>query len=843
MTTPQITELTNADELENGAGATTDLAETAGTADEKQSRGPLLDLPDKDAARRVVAMRKLRHKTRSRRAAEALRVIYWRKGFRFVTLTGNEDTGNWKAVLPMGASKQPPNPNKVDRLIRRIVSVVTNDPPVPNAIPERDDDKAISAAELSTRILKVEGASTALNLARTLRRMMDKSATFRSSFAFFYVDTQGGGHRPLSMLAHPDATNIDNAEVDPATGAPADDSTAKERFVMADGTLTDNIMQADRQWLPKIKVRLLTPQHVDLLPETADSIDEAIGVTIQLYSTLGELKAQHPDFFKTAQPADVRAIVEYKPEEWKSYLPREMRGEWTAPKQTPDGGYDDDAIVFPTLTYYKQHAEYPEGAYVVTIGALFRLHAEVWARPVQLADGTEKMEYLELPVAQCRNLDDDVDDDQMGIAIGEKLGPMDEIRATILGYALNYLFRFGNPQPYLPIGTTIQPKQLTYRTGDPIYVPPGAQPYYENVPEFPHKISELGMEMSRELDDESDLQQAAQGVEDSSVQSGIHAQTIVEQSNIALSQIKENAGDCYKRMCRVVLQLWRVFYDVEQQVDYEGEDGAWKRAEWIGTDLGSTKLVEIARGSFTMQAPTAKQAQATQWFQAGVIKPDEYEQIIATGIGPTLGVEDNPERKRVMGQLAQWREGPTEADTEAATQYQEAQQQQQQAQAQQQQEMAAQSQSVAHATGAPQPVPNVQAAPLAPLVLPGDPFAADQRACDQEQDSAMIRHRAIKRIMATKAFGNQPQFWKDALVAEYERMRSAAGVMTVAEQSQMAMQAAQMKLWVAQTPKVQVIDKSATAATIGPDVAAAQAAYHGGAQPGAQPAPPQQQPA
>lgn len=819
---PLKTELTNDGDLDTSAGATIDLAETGASAaggPDATAQGPLLDLPPKEAARRVVAMRKLRSRLRQRRFAEAMRVVYWRKGYRFVTLTGDEDRGNWRAVLPVGSAKLPPNPNKVDRLLRRVTSVVTSDPPLPNCIPARDDDRAIAAAEFATRVLKVEGSSLALNLPRLLRRAMDKSMTHRSGIPYFYVDPQGGGHRPKAMLAHPGATSYDDATQDPMTGEDAPAEALTERFLMADGTLTDDATQAAPQWLPRVKVKMLTPQHVDFIPDTAESIDDAMGATIQLYCPLGELRVQFPDAFAALTPAELTQLVTWKPEDWKSYLPRDLRNEWQEPKVNKQGGYDDEVIVFPTFTYYKQHGEYPKGAFVVTVGDLFRLHAEPWCRDVELPDGETVTEYLELPLAQCRCLDDDVDDDPMGLALGEKLGPMDEIRATILGYALDYLFRFGNPQPYLPIGTTVQPKQLKYRTGDPIMVPPNSAPFYETVPEFPHKITELSAEMSGELDDESNLQQAAQGVEDPSVQSGIHAATIVEQSNIALSQIKENAGDCYKRMCRIVLQLFRVFYDLEQQIDYEGEDGAWKRDSWIGTDLGSTKVVDIQRGSFTMTAPSQKQAMAGQWLEAGVLKPDQYEELVSNSIAPTLGVQDNPDRKRIMGQLALWRKGPTPADVQAFEQYQLAQQQAQAAE----QMAGQQAQRVAQATGAPQPV---AAAPqLPPLVLPGDPFATDQRACDQEQDAAAVRHLALRRTMSSKAY-LKPKFWQDALVAEYERMRQAAGIMTLAEQSAANAQAAQLKLEIAQTPKVSVIDKSASSDTIGADIAATQQAFH-----------------
>jgi hypothetical protein len=780
----QITELTNDPNAASGDADDESVDDATATT----PRGPLLDLPPKEAAKRVTSMRKSQDRARERRAAEAQRVVYWRKGYRFVRLSGDEDRGNWRAVLPMGASKMPPQPNKTDRLLRRIVSVVTNDKPVPDAQPADDSDEEIAAAEMTTRLLRVEGASARLNIPRLLRRVMDKSMTFKSGFVWFWVDPKGGGHRPKVALAHPNAVDVENAEKDPATGEVAKETELTERYVRADGTLSDDDGDASRQWLPRVKSRLLTPQHVDMLPESAESIDDANGVMIVVGMTIGTMKSQFAEEFAALTAEQLSRIVKYKPKDWELYLPRRTRQEWKEPTPKKDGTYEDDTLVFPTFTIFKQHEEYPVGAFVVTVGEEL-IYRDDWCADIELPDGTMKPEYLELPVAQCRCLDDDVDDDPMGIAVGERIGPMDEIRATTLSYSLDYLFRFGNPQVYLPIGTTVQPKQLTYRTGDPVYVQSGAQPFYETIPALPKEVNELRAEMGAEEDDESGLQQAAQGVEDPSVQSGIHAATIVEQSNIALSQVRENAGDCYKRMCMIVVQLWRCFYDVEQQLDYQSEDGSWKRDAWVGTDLGSTKAVEIARGSFTMLAPSSKQAMATQWFQMGLLPQDEYEAIMSSGMSTQLSYQDNPDRQRVMGQLAAWKQGPKDADVQAYQAYQE-QLQQFQAQQQQLAAVAQQNPAVGMAMQDPAVVGAIAPQEPPPLVLPSDPFASDPRPCDNEKDAAMIRHRALRRVMATKAYGGQPQFWRDALAAEYERMRHAAGIQTVAEVAQAQQEAA-----------------------------------------------------
>jgi hypothetical protein len=75
-------------------------------------------------------------------------------------------------------------------------------------------------------------------------------------------------------------------------------------------------------------------------------------------------------------------------------------------------------------------------------------------------------------VAQCRSLDDDVNDDPIGIPLVEKLGPSDEIRASAFAYEMEHMFRFANPNVFLPVGSIVQPGQLKLHNNEAVYVNP-----------------------------------------------------------------------------------------------------------------------------------------------------------------------------------------------------------------------------------------------------------------------------------------------------------------------------------------------------------------------------------
>ena len=83
-----------------------------------------------------------------------------------------------------------------------------------------------------------------------------------------------------------------------------------------------------------------------------------------------------------------------------------------------------------------------------------------------------------------------------------------------------------------------------------------------------------------------------------------------------------------------------------------------------------------------------------------------------------------------------------------------------------------------------------------PVMAP-DPVTAGIWApvpADEEQSVAQLRHFELSRAMGTTKYSRQPAPWRTSFDAEYQRMRQAAGVATVAEQQQAQMQAQQQQM-------------------------------------------------
>jgi len=758
---------------------------------------------DEKVAKHVIKLREEQEPIRSRNRATWKRNVWWREGRRYVRLEKKENAQAWEAKLPHGMGSAPPVPNKTDRLCRRLVNSIMVDPPYPECEPGDASSEARDAAEFATRYLAVKGSPSDLNMELLCRTAADKAMTFASAFAWVTTDPTGSGHRPRQIMAHPGSQTKDDALIDPESGMSTPEDGLVERYLTADGTITDDPQAAEIQWLPGPKVRLLTGLNVDILPDTARHIREATGVLITDVTSLGDLRQLFPDVIEGLDKDKLQALCGWRPDHIKDILP--AYGAEPEDKKEDDGEtFKDSQTVVTVSVYYKRCAEYPFGAYAVIGGDTIVLHRQKWSAlmprpPKDNGDERPDMEEtLEIPLSQLRCLDDNTNDNAYGIGMAEQLGPADEIRASALGYEMEYMFRFGNPQPFIPMGSIVQPKQLMIRDGTPIMTNPNGTVFYEEVPPLPNTVPMLRQEMTQEMDDESGLQQAAQGVEDPSVSSGVHARTIVQEALKAVGHIRSNIAFFYVDLNRILLEQARAFNDVPQMMSYVGDDGQYKEKEWSRTSFRQTTNVTIARGSFTMHTLMAKQEMANEALDRQAISLEDYKELIAGGVSPVLGMQDDPHLMRVRRQLEVFQDGPPEGYVEAVQQAQQVAQQNQQIMAQAQQ-MVAQGQDPASMGMSMIPAPP----------KPPGPFD-DHLPIDLEPIPAKIRHRQLSKQMAAQKYQGFPPEWQNELLTEYAQMKNAAGVITVPEAQ------AQQQQVQAQEQQMQQQEAQAQAAPQGP---------------------------
>jgi hypothetical protein len=671
-----------------------------------------------------------------------------RKGIRGVRIVGKasarDDTdGVW---VPPGASENPPVPNNVDQLVRRIVDTLTADPPKIEAVAPTAEDADLEAAEQATRVLESEDREA--NLRAVVQKTLNRAGTFGSAFSFQYVDPYGERNYH-EVLAHPAATDPENPLVDPASGMPAQQYEPK--YVRTDPqtgvkTLQNEKGGADLVWFPKIREELLRPHCVRFLPATAEGIADAEGVFVGRVTTLGALKGLHESVAKM-DPKALKRLVAWRPAIGKRFwTPLHLADATDKAADAIEGsdgerfGPGDDTPVYVRTLYYKACRQYPRGL-VLVLGADDQvLHREVWSATV--GEGAEQREEsLDLPVAQHRFFDDPNDGNPYGISPVEWLAPMDEAVATQTVAWLEYLFRFNHPNTFLPLGSPIQPGALTVRDGSPIFYDPATgKPEYEAIPPFPGEAGALLDKYEGWMRTLSGLENAARGVADPSVKSGIHAERIIEQALVALTQVVSNTEDFLLRRGRIRLQLIAVSYTAPRLLSLNGNGGLPQVKAFQGADLRGVRSVRLTRNSMTMLTRSAKVAMLREELEIAMKSGDptaylRYRNGVMGLVDAITTADDDPHAQRVQRQLSQWQDGPN---------------------------------------GGSDPAQIWAALPV-----------------DTAPDVAPNRAFRLGRAIASDRFTRFPPEWNQPLVAAYEQARQAAGMLNAQEQQQMQAQAQQ----------------------------------------------------
>lgn len=702
-----------------------------------------------------------------------------REGDYYSKLIKDTDADTFRVYTPRGVEQAPPSLSKTDDLCVKMVANLNADPARPDCEPSTDSDEDRGSAEFATRLLMIESTESGMNIPDLVEEAEDIACAYGSGFVYAYVDPQGGGHRPKEIMAPQQATQVgpDGQPVLEMPGQPDPMNPMAQppmvpiqgepilRYVAADGvTITDDPTQALLEWTPKVCGEVITGENLRFLPETCSGIKDANGVLLAALEQLGDLKARFPDVAKMS-PDDLRKLVSYRPEITKTLMPKFAGGgEGTkGPDWKSEDGPPNDALCLTISGYMKGGGDYPLAAYVVMGGEKLLLHRQEWKEPIRARNGKMIDRAMEIPVAQFgqfRASRRAKDPYRRGLV--ELVGDGEPIRAFVIGAVIEYLTRVNNPHLFVPIGGGIQSKSLQLPRGTPIPFNPagGGKPQQEEIAPLPATFMELHETISAEMDSRSGLQQAAQGVASASVQSGVHAQQIIEQALVALGGVKHSSDSGYMRLCRIVLQLWRAFFTTPQRVKIPGEGSAFKEREWMGTDLATVTDVKIAAGTSTMLTQSAKSRIALEKYQLQAISLEDFQRSEEGNIRTLIGQQDNPNKTRIAGQISDWGDGPPES-------------------------------WVPQQPPAPMSDPNTGqlVQPAAPPD-PANPFA-DVRPVDQEQAVAVVRHAALARAVAGSKFKSKPPEWQQFILAEYDLMRRAAGISTLAEQQLAAQQQAQ----------------------------------------------------
>lgn len=649
-------------------------------------KGELLEEPDlKKVAKAVIALEEDQEEFRREHRARWLANEKRRRGIvgvQVLTDRTSDDRVEYNVYTPPGSQAIAPTFNKLNRSCRRLKANVFVDAFIPEATPgEATGSDDSEAAEFTTRALQAETTGPSLDLHKIGKRVFDLASTYDSAFAEYYVHPKAGGKKPRQIEASPAATTVEDATfrtvmqpamvpdpsgtIDPASGQPAmvPDPTQPPvaqrvpqpgpfvmRYVKVDGTLTDIEAEAEPVWVPKLKAETFTARQGFFLPPTCDSIDEADAFIISTYTTLGDLRSRFPKVQKMGREA-ILELLKYKPKHPKDFLPRHLKQPVEYKPKADSEDVPDETHVFVTRIYFAAGSAYEDGGYIVVGGDADVLHRQTLEQVVE-----DHRVQLPICVAQLKQFDDGTED-PYGRGLVHVLGSGNEVRASLVMNAIEALARINSAKTFYTPASLFQPKTAQLQD---VYVAieQGTKPEREQVQPWPDVGQKLLEFSTTEMDDEAGLPPIIAGQNPPEVQSGLHAQTLIEQANVGLSDVRQHTIDFYVRSWRICNLLMKCGYTVPQQAEFLGDDESHKREEWIGSELETNVNIRLLPGSGTMLAPSSKLAVAEYAAKLGMVGPAQLKRMWMTNSGGLIGVQDDPHLNRVERQIRRFLKGP-----------------------------------------------------------------------------------------------------------------------------------------------------------------------------------------
>lgn len=721
--------------------------------------GPLMEDDDAKTFRAIDEMVRRQEPLARSRLAQDAHYTYLKMGLSFSTLEKQQNQDVYSQSFPPGYTlRAAAVPNKAADLCHKLTETLLVDSAQPDPKPETDDESAVQAAALAREFLMQDGGEAGTNDRAVFYAQVERATTCAASFVWVWVDPTGGGSIAKQIKAHPQATDANNPLValDPLTGQELPTTDYVLRYVTADGQFTPNPADAERVWVPRLRVERLGREHVRVFPETKE-LHDAEAVVVLYFTTVGEAKRR----WKSVAEMDdtqLAALCEWSPPRPTVILPASVRARWKATSSEGNPSVNDERILFFYAYFRKSDPTYPMGAEVFISGANggIILSREPLVAEVEVPSGdgqdvrVRDRRDLDIPLAEIKPLSDATNGDPMGVAVMARIAAAGEAGARLVTSLQAAIDKILHPARFVAATSPLHDDDIEASRGNgQLAMVTSMQdvPRYEDSPDLPGNTMDVVEWTYGQMDSAIGLNKPAQGSDDSREVSGVARRIAVQQSLVAVSRMQHAVNIAWERFWRVKLQLIMKAFSVPQLLRYVGVDGSAKQEWFTGADFARVTGVAVKAGTGTMLPPNEKVNYAIQLRDAGMVDEDTALEIALPGYMSVLGVPDNPHIQRVERQIAAWLEGPTPDF------------------AQQAEAFAASQMPQFDAMGNPIPMPEVPA--------PWTPFA-DVLPVDSEPSVAAMRKRRLGNLMATTKFSAQPPEWRQAVILAYQSALQAA---------------------------------------------------------------------
>lgn len=704
-----------------------------------------------------------------------------RTGVPFSRLEKIPNQSIWVAKLPngMNAESSAAVPNKADDLCNKVEDTLMSDPAKPDPMPHVSDESITQAAKLAAEFLLEDGGESGTNDPETYRWALNNAFTGASSYLHYVIDKTGGGYQPTQKLAHPQAVDPGNpliAQVPEPSTMPGMPPTMVDeravnpilRYVSAPtpqapaGQFVETADQADRTWLPKIRIERMRREQVRCFPPTA-TVDVARAMILIRFPTLEEARAWWPETVGQMSAEDLSGLASWKPAQSDIVVPYAFRG-------TQEGmtgpSLDDVGSLSPLLQrrmfcyrlYVAKSPEYPRGYWLDVSGAQGGtvLDEGDLEYTVTLPTQGKTTRCREVPVVQIRPMQDVDGGNPKGWPFISRFAGASEAESTLLSAFMDMCDNMLHPHVFLRSTASVDDDDWFDRSVPIILHPSDAEPTYERFPTLP-PILALTENLGVKMDTISGLTSTAQGLDSSAAVSGVAKNLTIRQALISLSGFQQNLHAGMTRGWRIKCQLVQAFFDIAQLMEYTGSAGSQQPTWWTGEDFAGVDRIGIQPGTGSMMTPEGKAQyiaflQSQQWLQ-----PDQGAAVALPGIKMDLGLPEDPYEASIEREVAVWLQGPDASWTQASDA-----QQQQTAQAQQQYQAQLPELTQQYASVGQQP-PAFQPLPLPPLPSPFTP-----RPNDAEPAKATVVMKRLSKLFEDPQYAKFPPAWQALPVAPYQ---------------------------------------------------------------------------
>lgn len=697
------------DGIQPGNGVSAPAKPPLATADERALNdgilppGKTLDKATPEIKFKVVDQL-LRSQDRLSRNRYAIDTYYgWvRDGILFGKLDKVPNQNMWVAKLPNGMTKESAGsvPNKADDLCNKVEDTLMADPPKLDPMPHTDDESVQQAAKLASEFLLQDGGESGTNDNETFRWALNNAFTGSASFLHYWVDKSGGGYQPYQVLAHPKAVDPKNplvaqVEVPPVTsaeGIPLGPPTMVEerssdpvlRYVSAatpeapGGQFVETALEADRVWLPKIRIERMKREQVRCFPVNA-APEHADAMILIRYHSLSEARALWPNTVGKMSAQDLQALAQWKPPMHERAIPYALRAGIAEGASGPS--VDEVGSLSPLLQrrmfsyrlYVKKSPEYSAGYYLdisganiggTTAGKGMVLDEGDMEYQVKLPVGGKDIRCKEIPVVMIRPIQDVRGGDPTGWPFIHRFAGSSDAEATLLSAFMDVCDNMLHPHVFLRSTASVDEDDWADRTMPIILAPGDPEPTYERFPTLP-PILPLVEHLDTRSDTISGLTGTAQGLDSSNSVSGVAKNATIRQALVALSGFQQNFHAGFTRGGRIKCQLAQAEFTTPQLLKFSGSEGSNETKYWTGEDLAGIDDLGIQPGTGTMMTPEGK-AQYVAFLQSQTwMTPDVAAEVALPGIRMDLGLPENPFEQSIERAVGTWLEGPPDGWMEA----------------------------------------------------------------------------------------------------------------------------------------------------------------------------------